>query len=64
MPIFRLARVRRLVRVASGTTNARAISAVVSPTTARKVSYLGLAVDGRVAAGEDETELVVGFAFG
>ena len=35
---IRLARLMRCAMVASGTTNARAISAVLSPPTARKVS--------------------------
>ena len=59
--IFCLARVSRLATVASGTEKARAISAVVSPATARRVrGDLHVAPEGRVATGEDQPQPVVG----
>ena len=59
--IFRLARTSRWARVASGTRNALAISTVVSPPRVRRVrATCGLRAEGRVAAGEDQAQQVVG----
>ena len=59
--ILRLARTSRCAIVASATRNARAISAVVRPPSARRVSATRASGDeGRVAAGEDQPQAVVG----
>ena len=57
---LRLARTSRWAIVASGTTKALAISTVDRPATARKRQrHLGFDGEGRVAAGEQQLELLV-----
>ena len=57
---FRFARTSRCAIVGSGTRNACAICAVVSPATSRSVSATRDSAASAVAAGEDEREAVVG----
>src|SRR5438552_6024874 len=62
--IFRLARTSRWPIVVSGTRNARAISVVVRPPTAREGQCdLGLGRERRMAAGEDQAESFIWHGF-